>query len=356
MPCTHIDGTPGAAKTLYVVDKIIRGLPGSKAVWIKEDDTEEEVERHIYSNINRLRFDHVLLDCDPKTGTWDFDIQTQDWKFKGNELHIRNWHNWAKPGSVIVLDEYQKVWPVRPNGSRVPPDIQAFDTHRHMGVEFILISQDATQVDRHITGRVDRHLHVRKFGMFPVSTVYEWDKISRQLLFRNALAKHPYRWNKKAYALYRSASMHVKSKRSAPTALYFILVGLVGAAFFWYSLTHRLSDAASGKRQASTAQTTTHATTAMLPDNKTTVARSDKPNEPVFAGCVAKQDECACYDSAGTRTPQRLEYCLNGLKEPVDLKLDHLYSYVKVQPEPDDSMNFSPGIRNILAEKKIMPF
>lgn len=25
---------------------------------------------------------------------------------------LRNWHEWAKPGSVIVFDEVQKIWPL----------------------------------------------------------------------------------------------------------------------------------------------------------------------------------------------------------------------------------------------------
>jgi zona occludens toxin len=126
---TVITGTPGAGKTLYAISKLIRPLLGTTVTRTLPDGSKEELPRTIYTNISGALFDHELIDDRADGG-------------------LRNWHEWAKPGAVIVYDEFQKAWPPRPNGARVPDDIQALDTHRHMGVDFILITQNVMNVDR----------------------------------------------------------------------------------------------------------------------------------------------------------------------------------------------------------------
>ena len=104
-----------------------------------DDDVTTMHPRVIYTNIRGLLIDHELIDA-------------------GDNQGLGDWHKWAKPGAVIVFDEFQRAWPPRPNGSKVPEEIQALDTHRHMGVDFILITQNVINTDRHVHGLVGRHL------------------------------------------------------------------------------------------------------------------------------------------------------------------------------------------------------
>ncbi len=220
---TIISGTPGAGKTLYTIEKLVLPLIGKTATGTDDNGDLVEFPRTIYTNINGFQIDHELIDG-------------------GGNQGLRDWHTWAKPGSVIVFDEVQKVWPPRANGSKVPEDIQSLDTHRHMGVDFILITQNVNNVDKHVHALGGRHLHVRRIGMMPLAIVYEWDHVSRGLMYSKSLIKKPWRFNKKVYKLYKSAQLHTKQPLRLPGLVWFILVGLVAMAFLVPSIKTRMDE------------------------------------------------------------------------------------------------------------------
>lgn len=219
---TIITGTPGAGKTLYTVSKLLLALVGTS---IKQEVDGEVVEypRTIYTNIRGLMIDHELIDGSAEGG-------------------LRNWQQWAKPGAIIVFDEVQKVWEPRANGSKVPDDIKALETHRHMGVDFILITQGLMLTERNLAMLCNRHLHVRRVGNMPFAIVYEWDHASRTLMYAKAITKSPWRYDKKVFKLYKSADLHTKQKRSIPTLLYFVLAGVVAFAVLAPTLKARMNE------------------------------------------------------------------------------------------------------------------
>ncbi len=219
---TIITGNPGAGKTLYTVDKLLRGIVGTTV----DEEVDGEIVKHprtIYTNVNGLLLDHEKIDGSAEGG-------------------LRNWHEWAKPGSVIVMDEVQKIWEPRANGSKVPPDIQALETHRHMGVDFIFITQGLMLTERNLCMLCNRHLHVRRIGNMPLAIVYEWDHASRTLMYSKAVAKAPYRYSKAVYKLYKSAKLHTSQKRRIPTLVYFILAGLLALAYLAPTTYTRLAE------------------------------------------------------------------------------------------------------------------
>lgn len=225
---TVITGTPGAGKTLYAIEKLLLPQIGKTIKGRDEHGNEVEHERKVYTNINGLQIDHELIDGGDKQG-------------------LRDWHKWAKPGSLIVFDEVQKVWPPRPNGSKIPEDVQALDTHRHLGVDFILITQNVLNVDRHIHALGGRHLHVRRVANMPLATVYEWDHISRGLLYSKAISKAPWKYKKKVFKLYKSSELHTKQPRRIPGLVWFILVGIVAMFVLTPQVFERIGGRLSGK-------------------------------------------------------------------------------------------------------------
>lgn len=225
---TILTGTPGAGKTLYAVSKLLAPLVGT-FLEVKDDDGNV-IERHprtIYTNIAGLQVEHELIDG-------------------GAEYGLKGWHTWAKPGSVIAYDEVQKVWPRRPNGSAVPADIQSLDTHRHLGVDFILITQTVNNVDFHIHGLGNRHLHVRRVGNARAAIVYEWDHVSKTLAYPKAMVKTPWRYDKKAFRLYKSSQLHTKQPRSMSPLLYLLPVLLIALLYFGPTAWNRIT----GKQEA----------------------------------------------------------------------------------------------------------
>ncbi|MDP3798886.1 MAG: zonular occludens toxin domain-containing protein [Polaromonas sp.] len=298
---TFITGTPGAGKTLYAISKLLLQLVGT-FVPQDVDGVTTMHPRTIYTNINGLLVDHELID----------------------ENNLANWHEWSKPGSVIVFDEVQRHWKPRPNGSKVPPEIEALETHRHMGVDLILISQHPMLVDRNVHQLVGRHLHVRRMANAALAIVYEWDHCSRTLAYKASLSKSFWRYRKADFKLYKSAELHTKQKRAVPGLVYIIGLALVIAV--WkipesYSRIIGKGDAVKlaqkqdkdrpnallqGKASADP-KTLPAAPGAVLPLSPASAPVQVLP--PVLAGCARLRDLCRCYDQNAQILERPAEFC-----------------------------------------------
>jgi zona occludens toxin len=336
---TLITGTPGAGKTLYAISDLILPLIGSTVTRTNEDGIPETLPRTIYTNINGAMFEHELIG---PGGDWGQDPRNKEWVFSavpGTEgKGLRDWHLWAKPGSIIVYDEFQKVWPPRANGSPVPPDLQALDTHRHMGVDFILPTQSPNNFDRHVQGLVGRHLHVRRMGNLPLTIIYEWDHCSKSLLYSKSLAKRPWRYNKKVYKLYKSAEVHTKQPRRIPTLLYFVGAAMLAAFVAIPNVVTRLQERMSGPvahaaqpqngGSAIPGQTGGAAAEPVPFDYTAFVPRvSSQPNSapaydelrkvvnlPRVAGAICNSKRCQCLTEQGTDTGMSDQECSDWMK------------------------------------------
>lgn len=298
---TVITGTPGAGKTAYCVEKLVQPLIGGAVDKLEDDGSVTKVPIKVYTNINGLLLDHELIGPDGPEG-------------------VLSWQDWAKPGSVIVYDEYQRVWPPRPNGSAVPPSISALDTHRHRGVDFILVTQNVMNVDRHIHGLTGRHLHVRRIGNSRTAVVYEWDHANRQLLYSKAISRAFWRVDKKTFGLYKSAELHTKQPRRVPTLLWVVLAAIVATPLLGWNFLSRmqakaapppvavlplkpLADNIQGFTKSMPLGHSSTVTVALPP-----VVRG-RPVESALAGCIASRDRCTCSDSDGAPVDVSASLC-----------------------------------------------
>lgn len=313
---TLITGAPGSGKTLYTVDKLLRGLVGTTVKGQDEDGNPVEYPRTIYSNINGLLIDHELIDA--------------EW--------LQALHENKTTGAVVVFDEVQRVWPNRPTGSKKPAAVEYLETHRHDGIDLIIMTQNPQLLDPAVRALVGRHLHMRRVGAMGAAVVYEWDACSNSLNFKSAFTKHPYRYSKKAQQLYRSAKVHTKQTRRLPFVFWMFLAGLAGALYMWPNLIGNIT----GKgKQAQASQATpgqAGTDTATLPAARRSAAaddedvdphsleglqayaaqlrprqvgqphtapRYDEITRPVWAPypamCVATANACRCYDQRGNR-------------------------------------------------------
>ncbi len=285
---TIITGTPGAGKTLYAISKLLLPLIGT-TIKQEVDGVLVEYPVKIYTNIRGLMIDHELIDGTAQGG-------------------LRNWHEWAKPGAVIVFDEIQKVWTPRANGKEVPPDIQALETHRHMGVDFIMITQGLMLTERNLAMLCGRHLHVRRVSNLGFALVYEWDHASRTLLYSKAIAKAPWRYDKKVFKLYKSADLHTKQKRSLPGPVWFIGIALVlgftlGPKIYanWQTRFGKPEAVKPAEGPASLAKQPTAAASGSAKGvdaiSLAQASKAEEKPEPVFLGCAATKARCTCYDA-----------------------------------------------------------
>lgn len=318
-------GVPGAGKTLYCVDKLLRPLVGATVKHENSDGQVVDIPRTIYTNINGLLLEHEKIGPD----------------------ELNTWHTWAKPGAVIVYDEIQKPWPLAATGSKVPDCIQALETHRHMGVDFIVLTQHPMLIHANLVRLVGRHLHVRRMGNMGLAIVYEWDSASRTLLYKNALAKSPWKYSKAAQQLYKSAELHTKQPRKTPTLLFVVLAALVGLGFMfpqaYASLQARIDPSSREIKPAGNVPATAMTAPPTVPQLSPPGAWPSAPPSaallqaadlpPPVAGCVAMGDRCTCYDEDSKKVARLMEFCLDqtGQNNPMP-KRDLPVTLVEYQP------------------------
>lgn len=289
---TLITGVPGAGKTALAVRELL-ALRG---------------ERPVFSNINGLKIDHFPID----------------------HVWVSKWHENAPEDALIVIDEAQHSFRPRPQGSRVPENVAAFETHRHMGVDFILITQRPTLIDANIRGLVGRYLHVRQTALSRM--IHEAPEVVnfQEKSTREENAKVPYKLPREVFSLYTSSQLHTKKSRPRlPTAVYMLVaaaIGLTGLGWYAFDSISDRTDNAPGAPAAALGDGRKPAplppgevgavavdggmrlklaTLPTDPDNPLSAPLYEPVAPPVVApevvGCIASASRCRCYTQQ--RTP-----------------------------------------------------
>lgn len=290
---TLITGAPGAGKTNALVS-LLAELAEGRALYV--------------SGVPDLAVPHVVLD-DPTT-----------------------WHEVVEDGAAVVIDEVQRVW--RPNRSKIPEDIAALETHRHRGIDFFIVTQSPGLVHANVRALIGRHVHLRDTGITG-RWWYEWPECADNVTtaWKQAPVKKPYRLDKKAQALYTSASKHVKPIRSFPASVVFlvvVLLALAGMGWKVYDLMRpKLDLAANMGKPAESSASAPVAAPAARPDLSApaTAQTASEPSSaggtaqaPRLAGCVMMRSRCECLDSDGYVMTVNLQMCkLNASRTGADL-------------------------------------
>lgn len=198
MAITLVTGTPGSGKTLY-------------AVWTL-DKLAKSGRRIVANGIRNLAIDHEL---------WDDDM-------------VREWYKHCQPNDVIVVDECQRIWPMV-SASVVPSeDIKMLHTHRHFGVDVMVITQHPNVMNKVIRNLVGEHIHVRRLFGGRRAMLYQWDHCHNPNSGFKDAVKTLWHYPKKVFDLYTSAELHTKPKRVIPKALFVLPVALVVAVVLAY--------------------------------------------------------------------------------------------------------------------------
>lgn len=113
-------GKPGHGKTNHAVSVALREIRAGRAVYV--------------SNVNGMRIPGAIPFDDP-----------------------RQWQE-LPAGALLIVDEAQRFWRATRSGT-VPPEVYAMETHRHLGIDLLLITQDPTYLLKHVRGLVGEHVH-----------------------------------------------------------------------------------------------------------------------------------------------------------------------------------------------------
>lgn len=201
---TLFSGVPGSGKTLRVVSELKK---------LRDAEAGTDNVRPIYTNIDGLSdaLGCALLE-DP-----------------------RGWFN-LPPGSLVVIDECQRVFPPRGSATAVPEYVQRFDTHRHDGLDVWLITQHPKLIDNFVRLMVGKHHHgYRPFGM--AHAVWSsWEQCNDNPATATKPLQETVKYDASVFGLYRSAEIHTH-KRQLPWKKLTYIGGLflLVAAVGWYA-------------------------------------------------------------------------------------------------------------------------
>jgi zona occludens toxin len=290
-----ITGTPGSGKTLYAVSTTLQKLAAEE---ITTPDGEIIKRRLVVDGIRALLLPHDLM-------AKLVQNQAGEWVPEDIEAHgVWNWFEWCKPGDVIVIDEVQRHWRPRGMNTKPHPSVQLLETHRHYGVDFVIITQNPMLLDQNIRRLVGRHQNIRRLWGMGRCVVYDWDGCQTNINSTKGSAISFFTYKKKDFELYHSAELHTKQRQKFPLILWLPIISLVFLIYLFPRISTLFTNLTSGKPIPSAAAPQSSGASGSPSSPQST------PKPPAIAGCVTSGTTCTCFDAAGARASFDPSRCL----------------------------------------------
>jgi len=202
---TVFTGTPGAGKTAALVDMLSK-MGGDRPLFV--------------DGLDGLTLPHTVVDAN-------------------------DWHNQLPDGAILVIDEVQRVWRPRGPGSKVPQSVAELETHRHRGIDVFVTTQSPRLLDSNVRALVGRHVHIRDVGVLGRHW-YEWPEINDAMQWKGCVNRHRFTLPKKAFALYKSSSLHTVPVRGFPRVLIIGVFALLAFLVLGYGVYRIMQKVKSG--------------------------------------------------------------------------------------------------------------
>lgn len=190
---------------------------------IKEVDTKAAKEGRVvyYHNIRGFNPDHEAIQA--------------EWLEFDNPLL---WHELPQ-NAMVVIDEAQTFFRVRPPTSAVPAYASALETMRHRGHELHCITQNPGLIDVHFRKLCNSHIHYVRGHKGKVVKRWEFERVNMDVEKRNDFADGESTrvlLDKTYFGVYESVAEgsqhHMKFK--PPRALFVLLACVLFIGFFGY--------------------------------------------------------------------------------------------------------------------------
>lgn len=288
---TLITGTPRSGKTLFAVSQLVK---------LKN----KYPDRQIYSNIDGLIFDDVL----PAPENW---ADTPE-------------------GSIIFYDEAQLIARYADNKKDADSVTKDLSIHGHGGYDIFFITQHPDLLNKYVRNMVGLHYHVSRILNQNYSRLYSWSTCQMNpnavSIRKSADSNDLFSYPKDLYKYYKSASMHLISRR-IPKKFWYALFGLFAVLFFlFYLLKHNsnnrfikpLVDKSSNSLDSKSNNDAnllkpSSSTSSSLPSVPKFIYDANQPfsqdysqvekevrDFPKVAGCIKSDKSYKCYSQQGT--------------------------------------------------------
>jgi zona occludens toxin len=194
-----VTGGPGAGKSLFTLTEV-------------KTQSEKENRNVFYHHIDGLKLPWSQLE------------------------NVNEWIN-VPDGSIVVIDEAHKAFPVRGISQKIPLWVEFVGELRHRGITLWLITQSPHSLDVFVRDRVTRHYFLqRKLGA-ERATIYEDEQVlnTRSKWDLKGANKRIWVYPKKHYDWYKSAEIHTV-KKTLPSGLWMIGLVVLGVVYAGYKV------------------------------------------------------------------------------------------------------------------------
>ena len=155
----------------------------------------------------------------------------------------QKWHELPQ-NALIVIDEAQTFFRVRPAGSAVPAYASALETMRHRGHELHCITQNPGLIDTHFRKLCNSHIHYVRGHKGKVIKRWEFERVNMDVEKKNDFTDGQATrvlLDKKYFGVYQSVAEgsehHMKFK--PPRALFVLIICVLGIGYFGYGIYER---------------------------------------------------------------------------------------------------------------------
>ncbi|HAP42369.1 MAG TPA: hypothetical protein DCQ94_21845 [Nitrospira sp.] len=146
------EGVPGSGKSYHAICE--KFLP-----WVKQG-------RRLYIAVDGIYLDRLSLFTGIELETLEQQITI--WK---DSVEVLQAFQHVEPGSAVIIDEAQTVF--RSMQKVEPGLLRWLETHRHYGVDILLMSQDFRQMSQGVTRLIEATVKFRKLAFVGLSKKYQ---------------------------------------------------------------------------------------------------------------------------------------------------------------------------------------
>lgn len=312
MPINLITGLPGHGKTLYLCSEIYQRLKRENDELIALGNPPREI---FYNGIPDLRLPWIQIE-DP--ALW-FELPV---------------------GSICIIDEAQRIFPLRSSSSPIPKKCSQFETHRHRGMDIYLLTQNQSYIDHHVRNLIDTHHHLnRPYGVSYANVLqFQGAKNPDNKADRNMAIKTKFNYPTDAFSNYKSSELHTIKRRLPWKKLLLLpacMIAIVGLIYAVYEVL--LGDVDNDAIAASTtpgipitgvqdyqltALTYADQRTPRIAEIPESAPVYDELAQPVdfprLSACIDLGSSCTCHTQQGTPLAETsLDTCRNIAKNGV---------------------------------------
>jgi hypothetical protein len=233
MAIVFITGTPGAGKSYYAVKRIVEDLKKDTNLVVSNIDGLDRAKLSFYlgkETNNLWTLDEFLATA------LSFCNLHYDGNYRNAFLTVLNvdyWKRFILPKLfgelgyrkvLFYLDEFQSI--IDEDTELTQLQKFFFDYHRHLGLDFFIITQSIQRMNKAIRNLVEIELRLINLRIFGISSMV----VLKTIIGGVPVKKTVIKYDPKIFALYRSALVeHMKGVKGKPPVMLFVAIAV---AFF----------------------------------------------------------------------------------------------------------------------------